>query len=57
MNIKIVINEDELKELIINEIDSIFGIVGLSKDDIRIEVKQNYKSEWETAEFRAIYEK
>ncbi len=57
--IKIVINEKELKDMVYKYIKSTLGKVNLKPDDIKIEVmsKQNFKSEWETAAFRAIVAK
>ncbi len=54
MKIDIEIGEEDLKKLIIEHLEEILK-VSLSIDDVRIEVKskQNYKSEWESASFRA----
>lgn len=59
MNIKIVIDEKELTNIILEKLQETLGNIDISAKDIKIEVKskQNYKSEWESANFRAIYEK
>ena len=59
MKITIEINEASLKELVVDEIARRLGDIPVSKEDIKIEVKskQNYKSVWETAAFRATYDK
>lgn len=51
------IDEEDLKKLIINSLESKLGEISLDKEKVRIEVKskQNYKSEWEIAAFRATY--
>ncbi len=58
MRINIEIGEEELKKLIIQEIKDKLGSVVLdtSKVKIMVKSKQNYKSEWEPAAFKAIYE-
>lgn len=57
MNIRIEIDEEELKNIIINDIEKKLGDIPMHRENISIEVKskQNYKSEWEKAAFRAIY--
>lgn len=59
MHIKIIIDAETLKRLVIEHLADRLGNLPLDKEDITIEVKskQNYKSEWEPAEFRATYEK
>lgn len=56
MNIKIEINDTDLKRLVIEEVRRQTGDITLSENDISIEVKskQNYKAEWESAAFRAV---
>lgn len=58
MKIRIEITEEELKDLIIAQIENTLGSVILDEKKIKIQVKskQNYNSEWESASFRAIYE-
>ena len=57
MKIRIEFTEKDLKRLIIQDLE---GLLNDSYDEknIKIEVKssQNYKAEWEQANFRAIYE-
>lgn len=55
MIIDIVIDEKELRRLIIDELARKLEGVTFMSDDINIEVKskQNYRSEWESAAFRA----
>lgn len=55
-SIHISIDEKALKKLIIDHIQELAGDrIYVKPEDVRIEVKskQNYKSEWETAAFRA----
>jgi len=55
MNINIEIGELDLKKLIMDEIHRQLGDVPFLPEKVIIEVKskQNYKAEWETANFRA----
>ena len=57
MKIRVELNEKELRELILNYLEDNIGDM-FDEKKIKIEVKssQNYKSEWEQADFRAIYE-
>ena len=57
MNITIEIDEQALKQLVVNELERRLGEIIVCKEDVCIQVKskQNYKSEWETASFRAVY--
>ncbi len=59
MKIRIEIDEDALKQLVLAHLSAQLGDLVLDEECIRIEVKskQNYRSEWETAAFRAVYEK
>jgi hypothetical protein len=59
MKIRIEINEKLLRELVHDYLVRQLGNLSPDLSSIRIEVKskQNYKSEWESAEFRAVYEK
>ena len=52
--IEIEIDEETLRRLVMNFLSTMVG-ESLKESDINIEVKstQNYKSEWETARFRA----
>jgi hypothetical protein len=47
-----------LKRLVYEELENLLGAAIKNPDKVRIEVKtkQNYKAEWETGDFRAIYE-
>jgi len=55
MNIEITLTEADLKVLVRNELERRMGEITLEPSDVKIETKstQNYKSEWETAAFRA----
>lgn len=55
MTITIEITEQDLKKLVTDEIQRLAGDVPVNQKDIKIETKsrQNYKSEWESAAFRA----
>ena len=56
--INIVIDEDKLKQLICEYLECAVGELSFDKKNVCIETKskQNYKSEWETAAFRAKYD-
>jgi len=59
MNIKIELSEHDLKELVIKHIEATLGDVTVfdeNKLTIEVKSKQNYKSEWENASFRATYQ-
>lgn len=53
--LEIEIDENTLKKLVLDYLQDKLGEVSLSAQDVQIEVKstQNFKSEWETAKFRA----
>ena len=59
MKVRIEINENQLRSILIDYLQKNFPQVNLCVDFLTIEVKskQNYKSEWEHAAYRAIYEK
>lgn len=59
MNIQIEITEKELRELVLAKLQFLMGELTLEAKDITIQVKskQNYKSEWEEAAFRAAVNK
>lgn len=59
MKINIEIDEKTLKSLVYDYIQGQLGGVSVDFDKIKIEVKskQNYRSEWEVANFRAVYNK
>lgn len=58
VKIRIEITEEELKKLVIQQIEETLGSIAINENNVHIQVKskQNYKSEWESASFRAIYE-
>jgi hypothetical protein len=51
--------DSDIKKLILNDLRSKFETAEISENDVLIQVKsrQNYKSEWEIAAFRATIEK
>lgn len=55
MNIEITLTEADLKKLVVEELQRRMGEISLEPSDVKIETKsaQNFKSEWETANFRA----
>jgi len=55
MNIVIELTEHDVKRLVCDELQRRMGDIQLEANDVKIETKssQNYKSEWETAHFRA----
>ena len=57
MQIEITYTEKELKELIIKDIEEKLNLDTFNKDclSIMVKSKQNYKSEWEEAAFKANY--
>lgn len=57
MKIRIEITEKDLQKLIHQHLEDQVG-AKINPEMIRIEVKskQNFKSEWERADFRAVYE-
>lgn len=56
MKIQIEIGEKELKDLIIDEIERKTGeAIDRSFLYIMVKSKQNYRSEWEPASFKATY--
>lgn len=58
MKINIEIDESELRRLVFEHIRSKLGDAKINPKHVKIQVKskQNYKSEWEEAAFRAVYE-
>ncbi len=59
-NVTIEIDEKKVKELVVDYLQSICGDgISIAAEDVKIQVKskQNYKSEWETANFKAIFSK
>jgi hypothetical protein len=60
MQITVEVNETELKRIVVSHIEQYFNtneftIFDPNKVLIEVKSKQNYKSEWETAAFRARY--
>lgn len=57
MRLQIEIDEKQLRRLVLNYLSAKLGDVSLDEKKIQIMVKskQNYKSEWEEAEFKASY--
>jgi hypothetical protein len=55
MNVKIEVSEKDLRALVLQHVQSIVGCLPITPEQVQIEVKskQNYKSEWEEAAFRA----
>lgn len=57
MQITIEITEQDLKNLIKDHIENtIRGDVNINDVKILVKSKQNFKSEWEVASFKAIYD-
>lgn len=58
MRVKLELSELELRKLVLEYFRSKLGDLMLDEKYMIIEVKskQNYKSEWEKADFRATYE-
>lgn len=59
VRIQIEIEEKTVRRLVLEHVQSMLGDIPVSEDDITIEVKskQNYRSEWESAAFRARVDK
>ena len=59
MQIEIIYTEQELLNLVAQDLQEKLGTIDLDRAAMKIEVKskQNYKSEWEMAAFRAVYKK
>ncbi len=57
MKIRVEISETDLKKIVVQYISDKTGQM-IDVKDVIVETKskQNYKSEWETAAFRAVYE-
>ncbi len=58
MNIKVEIDSSQLKKILLAYLKTQITYP-LEEDDIKIEVKskQNWKSEWEDADYRAVVDK
>ena len=59
MQINIDLSEHDLRKLVMHHLQHKLGDVDLKESDISIQVKskQNFKSEWESASFRAKVDK
>jgi hypothetical protein len=59
MKIRAEVDEKILRNLVMTYLSEQLGTIDFKEEDIKIEVKskQNYKSEWEQAAFRAVLEK
>jgi len=59
MRVHIEIDEQTVRRLVVEHLQKLLGSLAPENKDVRIEVKskQNYRSEWEQAAFRAVYEK
>jgi hypothetical protein len=58
MRIQIEIGEDDLKRLIVDSLsDELQTQIAIGDVKIEVKSKQNYRSEWETASFRATINK
>ncbi len=57
MKLRIEISDKDLKKLVVSYLNEQLGR-DLKLENVRIETKskQNYKSEWEQADFRCVYE-
>lgn len=58
MKIKFEYDEEELKKLIIRDIEERLGTIPINEKKITIEVKtkMNFRSEWESGQFKLVYE-
>jgi sulfur carrier protein ThiS len=57
MKIDITIDEKTMRALVARHLADVLGEIRFRPEDVVIEVKskQNYRAEWETAEFRAKF--
>lgn len=55
MQLRVELTEHDLRQLVLQELQRMMPEVELTANDVTIETKskQNYKSEWESAAFRA----
>jgi hypothetical protein len=57
MNVRIILRKEDLQSLICNALkEKLHGKFDMKNVRIEVKSKQNYKSEWEDADFQAIYE-
>lgn len=53
MKISIKLNEDDIRQILSDYLYNKYQITALAKDlEIQVKSKQNYRSEWETANIR-----
>jgi len=59
MKIDIEYTSEDIKKLILDDLEQKFDTAAIDPKLLSIQVKskQNYKSEWETAEFKGTYQK
>lgn len=57
MDIIITLGEKQIRDLLIAHLQAVLGSIEFDASKLTIEVKskQNYKAEWERADFRAVY--
>lgn len=57
MTITMEISKDQLRKLVIDHLEKALGDLPFKEENLRIVTKstQNYKSEWEIADFKATY--
>jgi hypothetical protein len=57
MLVKIELSKEDVQLLVVQELQRRLGEVTLQAGNVKIEVKstQNYRSEWENADFRVSY--
>lgn len=58
VKVRIEIDEKALRALVVDYMSQQLGDLAPRPEQVKIEVKskQNFKSEWEEAQFRAVYE-
>ena len=58
MKIRVEVDCEELKRMVVAHIANTLGDIRVNSSNVQIMVKskQNYKSEWAPAEFKAVYE-
>jgi hypothetical protein len=58
-NIVVELDESDVRKLVYDHLRGVLGDVEFDEKDVKIETKskQNYRSEWETAAFRARFVK
>lgn len=58
MKVRLELSRQQLERLVVNHFREKLGEMAFDEKKIKIETKssQNYRSEWESADFRAVYE-